>query len=88
MDILQWITEHSSGGVATFIKSNLFKHVIPLNTNLEAVAVLISLSHDITLCNVYFSNSQEITIHDIKNLIQQLPKPFIVLGDFNSHSEL
>lgn len=66
----------------------MFKKQIPLNTELEGVAVSVSLPQVITLCNVYFPNIQEINRENINNLIQQLPKPFIILGDFNSQSDM
>ncbi|KAE9528885.1 hypothetical protein AGLY_012460 [Aphis glycines] len=69
----------ASGGVATFINTQYPSEEITLVTNLEAVAVKISVKYKLTICNFYT---------DIQNIIDQLPTPFIILGDFNSHNIL
>jgi hypothetical protein len=37
---------------------------------------------------MYIPNSQILTYIDIQNIIDQLPTPFIILGDFSSHNIL
>lgn len=76
----------ASGGVATFVKQDVFRHNIPLQTSLEATAVSIKLNIVVTVCNIYLPNSQTLNILELDNIITQLPKPFIVVGDFNSHN--
>lgn len=77
---------HASGGAATFIKKNFASQKMYLNTNLEAVAVSVVLaSGRISICNVYIPNSYVLSLKDLEDLISQLPKPFILLGDLNSH---
>lgn len=41
----------------------------------------------ITICNLYIPNQKQFSSLDIENIIQQLPRPFILVGDFKSHSE-
>jgi len=74
--------------VATFVISQYPSEEIPLSTNLEAVAVRISIKYKLTIYNIYIPNSQILNYIDIQNIIDQLPTPFIFLGDFNSHSIL
>lgn len=38
------------------------------------------------MCSVYLPPVEPINRRDIENLIEQLPKPFLLLGDFNAHS--
>ncbi|GFU87546.1 probable RNA-directed DNA polymerase from transposon X-element [Trichonephila clavipes] len=40
------------------------------------------------LCCLYFPPNTVIHQHDLNNLVDQLPAPFIILGDFNGHSTL
>ena len=42
----------------------------------------------ITLCSVYSPPSFAIKSKQLNSLLQQLPPPFILLGDFNGHSVL
>lgn len=78
----------ASGGVATYIASSYYAKEIPLNTELEAVAVRVHCDVEITVCNVYIPNSRSFSAEELTNLIAQLPKPRILLGDFNAHSPL
>lgn len=79
---------HASGGVVMFIKAMIFLNIIQLNTNLEAVAATIRCPNPLTISNIYLPNSTNIQKNDLLILIHQLPKPFILLGDFNSHNPL
>ena len=79
---------HASGGVAIYIKDNIPHKEITLTTSLEAVAVSIMLSMPISICNVYLPNSNDLDPLILQELIHQLPHPFLLLGDFNSHSTL
>ena len=44
------------------------------------------LNKVVTFCSVYLPPSDHIAKTDLINLIEQLPSPFVLLGDFNSHS--
>ena len=49
--------ERTAGGVSIFINNNAPHSHIPLNTNLQAVAVSITLHRVITLCSIYIPPS-------------------------------
>jgi len=53
---------------------------------LEVIAISIKVESEITLCNIYLPNQTNFNHTDLNNIINQLPKPFILTGDFNSHS--
>ena len=72
-------------GVALFIKDSIDSKESNLNTTLEEVAAEMSLPNKIHLCSIYLPNSQDFNIDEIKDLIDQLPKPFIMMGDFSCH---
>ncbi|XP_025197564.1 uncharacterized protein LOC112596261 [Melanaphis sacchari] len=76
----------ASGGVCTLINNSFPWEEIPLHTNIEAVAISIILETKTTLCNIYILNNFNFTLIDLENIIKQLPRPFIIVRDFNSHS--
>ena len=78
----------ATGGTAVLV-SNKFPHSpVPLNTNVQALAVQIHFRQLITVCTIYLPPNDNIHQQDLNNLIMQLPIPFILLGDFNAHNPL
>lgn len=76
----------ASGGVAIYVKTFFPSKQINLKTHLEAIAISIQLNEtELNVCNLYLPNQTKIELTDIENIIKQLPKPFIILGDFNAH---
>ena len=76
-----------TGGCSIFVKKGIPHEVLELNTELQAVVVKVSLHKTITVCNVippHFNIAQS----DLDNLVNQLPAPFLFIGDFNAHSDL
>ena len=80
--------DRASGGVAVIVNNSAPHHSVKLNTTLQAVAVSISLNKTVTLCSIYFPPSSQIDTKKLDHLTDQLPKPFILIGDFNSHHTL
>lgn len=76
----------ASGGVAILARSDYSSFQIPIQSSLEVVAISIQLESSITICNVYIPNQKPFKFFDMENIIQQLPSPFLLLRDFNSHS--
>ena len=56
------------------------------NTTLQAKAVTISTSKTITICSLYLPPSENLNIVLLTRLIDQLPTPFVMCGDFNIYS--
>ncbi|GFV12027.1 putative RNA-directed DNA polymerase from transposon X-element [Trichonephila clavipes] len=75
-----------SGGVCIFTSLDIPSSALPLHTSLQAVAVRIHSSSLITVCCLYLPPNTVIHQHDLNNLVDQLPAPFVILGDFNGHS--
>ena len=59
-----------------------------MNTNLHAVAVKATVHKTIHVCPQCLPPSDRINIADLEHLIQQLPKPFIIMGDFDSNNNI
>ena len=77
------------GGVCLLILALLTYSVVLLNTPLEAVAATVVLpKKKITVCSLYISPNTPLDKADLKALIQQLPRPFLLLGDFNAKHSL
>ena len=78
----------ATGGCPIFVKEGIPHEVLELDTELQAVAVTVSLHKTITACNVYIPPRFNVAQSDIDNLVNQLPAPFLFIGDFNAHSDL
>ena len=76
------------GGVALYIHSDIPHHAIELTTDIQAVAVEVHINFKFTICNIYNSRSHSLTQNSLLNLINQLPQPFLLLGDFNAYHQL
>ena len=80
--------ERAAGGSSILVKKSIPQKQITLNTNIQAIAVILALHKTITLCSVYLPPNHSISKRDLNNLTAQLPSPFLLLGDFNAHSNL
>ena len=79
-------SEDPSRGASLLIHSSIRSTKLNLNTNLAAVAARVSLPKEMTICSIYLLPREKITRNVLNELVQQLPKPYILLGDFNAHS--
>ena len=80
--------ENAKGGVGIFIRNDIPNLLIDLNTDFQAIAIQTHLHKKITICCIYIPPDRVFSKHDLENLINQLPPPFILTGDFNSHNTL
>lgn len=75
-------------GLVTLIHNSVPHSHIALNTTLQALAYKIRLSREYTICNIYLNPRGNVTANNITDLINQLPRPYIVMGDFNAKHEM
>lgn len=73
------------GGVAIAIKTGIKYKTVQLISTLEAIAVEVNIPRKMTVCSIYLSPNQQISKQEIENILDRLPKPFILSGDFNAH---
>ena len=73
----------ATGGVPLLLNNAHLFSKVQLNTPLQA---RVTLNKVITFCSIYLPPSDYVSKVDITNLIEQLPSPFVLLGDFNGHS--
>ena len=81
-------TVHANGGVAIYIKDTIHSREIAITSNLGIVAIKVMLPTNLHICNIYLPNSQHLDQVKLTRIFSQLPKPFIITGDFNSHNIL
>jgi hypothetical protein len=75
-----------AAGGSTILRDSILHSYVNLDTDLQAVAVCISLDKTITLCSVLLPPNSLHSLAQLKNLADQLPTPFIIVDDFNEHN--
>ena len=72
-------------GLAILIGNNVAYQRLLLNSHLQVMAIRIGIAQNlITLCNIYVSPREYLDLQDMTDLIDELPRPFLITGDFNS----
>ena len=79
-------TDRALGGTSILINNKIPQSRIQLDTNLQAAVASATLHHTITICSIYIPLHNQIIDTELDQLLQQLPRPFILIGDFNSHN--
>lgn len=82
------VAGNASGGVAMLIADDIDYEEIRLSTTLYAVAAKIKYPFPLSICNVYIPPRSNFDNVSLTSLISQLPKPYIILGDFNAHNAI
>ena len=80
--------DKASGGASVVVNNNVLHSQIQLDTELQAVAVSVTLHRVITICSIYIPPRSAVNIKALEHLVSQLPSPFILLGDFNAHNPM
>ena len=73
-------------GLVTLVRMDIPSRPLQLSTILSAIAIRIRAKTIITICNIFIHPNEHISPAQISNLIDQLPKPYILLGDYNCRS--
>ena len=79
---------HPHGGSMIAVKTNILHTLVPLNTALQAVAISFPSGNLKSLCSLYLPPNEIITEQQLNDLANQLPKPTMIMGDFNAHNPL
>lgn len=82
--------QRASGGVATFIHNKTYSKQINIQTELQAITTQIHITEKeiLTICNIYIPPNTPFTADDLRLITRQIPRPFILLGDLNTHTTL
>ena len=81
-------TDRPCSGSSIIINNDIPHSEITQNTNVQAVAISPTLHKTIPVCSVYIPPKEEPKELELNNLIEQLLRPFVIMGDFNSHNEI
>ncbi|MBJ5579747.1 hypothetical protein JGG64_23050 [Salmonella enterica subsp. enterica serovar Derby] len=81
-------TGTACGGVAIIVPHHIPVQQLSLTTSLQAVAVRLSLNVLLTICCAYLPPGIDVSVTALEGLINQLPSPLLLLGDFNAHNLL
>ena len=76
------------GGVALYIHSSCPYEPININTNHQVIAARIHLGHTVpvTIASIYLPGRENVSDQSLSTVIEQLPTPFLFLGDYNAHN--
>ena len=82
--------EPSARGVCLLINKSINYKTLPLKIsgNVEAVAARVWLDKYYSICSIYLSPSLIIQEKDITEILDQLPQPYLLLGDMNARHSL
>ncbi|GIY86509.1 putative RNA-directed DNA polymerase from transposon X-element [Caerostris extrusa] len=75
------------GGVALLYSQSFPSKIVPLDT-LQATAIQINIRTHFTLCSLYLPPKQIIRPSELDDLVDLLPAPLIIFGDWNGHNVL
>ena len=77
-----------SRGTCILVRNDVSHTEVRLQSNLQAIALKLTLHRTFTICSIYLPPSSTLDIGDLEDLTQQLPGPYALLGDFNAHNSL
>ena len=78
----------ASGGSTIAVANCVPQRQIELKTNLQAVAVEVTLHRPLSICSLYLPPNLTLSVDDLDNIANQLPQPYLLLGDFNAHNPM
>ena len=80
--------DRAKGGTAIIVHKSIQHDLITITTNLQAFAVRFIIGKQMTVCSIYLPPDLQTNVDEIQDLVDQLPAPFLLLGDFNAHNPL
>ena len=90
----------AQGGVGFVVRRSVKHRVIDIDSVLQACAIQIYTDKWVTLCSLYLDpgledqlldadgENRQLTLDDLQDLVNQLPSPYILMGDFNAKHTL
>ena len=90
----------AQGGTGIIVSKSINHKVVHIDSVLQACAIQIFSTKWVTLCSLYLEpslemrlqdasgNPRHLVLNDLQSLIDQLPQPFILMGDFNAKHRL
>ena len=85
-DYIHGTRQRALGEVSIIMRKNIPLNKININTYLQAIAVSATLHKTPTIYSQYLPPHDPINENELNDLIEQIPKPLILMGDFNNHN--
>lgn len=70
------------------VNNKITQNQIPLENNMQAIALLATLYKTIDICSIYMRPNYNIVQSEVDHLIKQYRKAFILLEDFKCQNEI
>ena len=80
--------QRASGGISILIRKDIPLKQININSELQVIAVKTTLHKPVNICSIYIPPHDPIKDKKLDKLIEQIPKPHILVGDLNSHNTI
>ena len=75
------------GGVMLAVHHGVPARRLTIQSTLQAVAARVHVAdREITICSLYLPPGEAFPGTELRQLVQELPSPVLVVGDFNAHS--
>ena len=79
----------ASGGVAILVRNDIIQEKIDIRSNLQVVGVSATIfDQTVYIVCIYLPGDDIVSALDIENVINQIPAPCIIVGDFNAHNTM
>ena len=78
-------------GTAIYVRNNITVDNIIIQSSecqYSATTIHLSKNNKFSICNIYNQPSFNYNLENIRNIITNLPEPYILMGDFNAHSPI
>ena len=78
----------ASGGVSILVRKDIPQQQINIDSELQVIAVKTTLHEQVNISSIYVPSHDPINDKKLDKLIEQIPKPYILLGDLNNHGTM
>ncbi len=82
------VNTHAHGGAMLAVKNSINFQKLDLQTDLQVIAIRIHTTHPATICCFYLPPHESLDTNTIQTILNKLPTPVILVGDFNAHNTL
>ena len=79
-------SSNAGQGLAIFVRNDTPSTRINISSTINSIAISIHLKTTVTICSIYYSPAEIIETPQLKHLTDQLPNPYLLLGDFNARN--
>ena len=73
-------------GLATLVRHDVPSYAVPINSPIATIAIRVRTNMEHTICNAYANPEPRLNANELRDLVAQLPTPYLLLGDLNSRS--